>query len=276
MVLQAVDPFMSSEDIPKGSQWAAVLKEELSNCRFAVICVTPENQHAPWLNYEAGAASNVLGVSRVGPLLLDVSTTDIDGPFSIFQMTEATEEDVKRLVRSINSGLVSALTEEQLGRTFERWWPDLSEQLESIAAEPTASSLQHQRHLDEVVRETLDVVRDQSRLLARFVAEMKPRAATHNESDVIPVPESLGKLAMRAEDVKPGWRVYSDTFGEGVVVAKGKNRRTMIKALDSSKFYLVAKDATLEVREVVAEDLEPVEKVELDPNGGQDSTEVST
>src|SRR5271165_2755810 len=52
-------PFLSSE-IRKGEQWPTTLKEELKTTQFAIVCVTSENQGEPWLNFEAGAASNQL------------------------------------------------------------------------------------------------------------------------------------------------------------------------------------------------------------------------
>jgi TIR domain len=56
-VMNAVEPWMSSEDMRKGSLWRLTLAEELESTHVGVICLTPENLRAPWLLFEAGALS---------------------------------------------------------------------------------------------------------------------------------------------------------------------------------------------------------------------------
>jgi len=56
-VIQAVKPFMSSEDMAKGARWSGEIAKELQSSSFGVIFVTPENVTSPWINFEAGALS---------------------------------------------------------------------------------------------------------------------------------------------------------------------------------------------------------------------------
>lgn len=234
-VLQAVEPFMSMEDIPKGTQWAAAISGELKNCGFAVICVTPENQHAPWLNYEAGALSNVLGTPQVCPLLLGVSSTDIDGPLSIFQMTDATEADVLRLVRAMNKKLSPPLSDDQLDRTYSRWWPDLRERLDTLASAVGGSPSQVRRTTEDLVRETLDAVREQSRLLTTIVETVTPtprRTRTAQSLDrALADALNVTKIARGEGPIpEPGMTVRHAKWGLGKVfdVSKNGNGETLI------------------------------------------------
>ena len=57
-VIQALEPWLSSEDIGKGSRWSSHVTSELAASKAGIICVTPDNHNAPWLNFEAGAISN--------------------------------------------------------------------------------------------------------------------------------------------------------------------------------------------------------------------------
>src|SRR5688572_24049156 len=63
-VLQSVHPWMSGEDIYAGARWLAEIQAQLSQTGVGIICVTPENQHSPWLNFEGGALSKTLPESR--------------------------------------------------------------------------------------------------------------------------------------------------------------------------------------------------------------------
>jgi hypothetical protein len=56
-VIQSLDPWMSDEDIDAGSRWLADVTTSLNQAKVGLICVTPENQHKPWLLFEAGALS---------------------------------------------------------------------------------------------------------------------------------------------------------------------------------------------------------------------------
>jgi TIR domain len=60
-VIQMVKPWMSSEDILAGARWNGEIARHLSETKFGVICVTPENLvSAPWLTFEAGAIAKTI------------------------------------------------------------------------------------------------------------------------------------------------------------------------------------------------------------------------
>ncbi|MCP4614466.1 MAG: hypothetical protein GY845_37785 [Planctomycetes bacterium] len=47
-VIQAVEPYVSSEDIDKGARWSTDIAGKLEESSFGIIAVTPENLSAPW------------------------------------------------------------------------------------------------------------------------------------------------------------------------------------------------------------------------------------
>lgn len=141
-VMQAVEPWMSSEDLEKGSRWFHEVGSELAQSEFGVICVTPENQHAPWLLFEAGALSKTIEQARVATVLLDIGAADVSGPLANFQHTSLAEEDVRRLVASINRRLERPLPDAKVASSFEKWWPELRDRIEAarqLASPPAVS-----------------------------------------------------------------------------------------------------------------------------------------
>jgi len=66
-VIQRVKPWVSSQDIDKGSLRPNEINEALSTT-VGISCVTQENKDAPWLLFEAGALQKGLTKARVCPL----------------------------------------------------------------------------------------------------------------------------------------------------------------------------------------------------------------
>ena len=56
-VLRFVEPWVSSEDIPKGTRWGIQLASELEGTHSGIICLVHDNLTEPWLDFEAGALS---------------------------------------------------------------------------------------------------------------------------------------------------------------------------------------------------------------------------
>jgi hypothetical protein len=131
-VLQAVTLRMSDTDIESGAKWQAELSKQLDECRFGIVCVTPENQAEPWLNFEAGALSRTLGsVTFVCPYLHDIEPEGLTGPLSQFQSRKADKEGTWQLVYDINNRLDEneKLSQAKVEKAFERWWEELEKSL---------------------------------------------------------------------------------------------------------------------------------------------------
>jgi hypothetical protein len=135
-VIQSIDPFLSSEDIEKGVRWFNQISGELEQISFGIICVTPDNLSAPWILFEAGALSKSVGQSRVTPLLVRVSNSDLQGPLAQFNTTSISEADFKRLIKTINIHLgEKGITEKLLDKTFDITWPILRKELDEAFEE---------------------------------------------------------------------------------------------------------------------------------------------
>ena len=132
-VIQALEPFVSSEDIEKGARWNTEIAQELKESSFGLICVTKDNLTAPWLNFEAGALSKTINNSYVAPLLFDVKPSELKGsPISQFQATSFNIEDIKRLVETLNTATGNCLSSTRLDKAFELCYPDLEKSISEL------------------------------------------------------------------------------------------------------------------------------------------------
>lgn len=130
-VIQGIEPFVSSKDIDKGSNWSSELLRELSDTDFGIICLTQENLLSPWLNYEAGAIMKSI-TSRAAPVLFGVEKKDVRPPMSQLQMTTITKDDFKDLMTSMNAAMGRPIDAQRLEASVAVWWPSLDEKIRSI------------------------------------------------------------------------------------------------------------------------------------------------
>ncbi len=135
-VLQSVEPWLSSEDMPIGARWASDVASALENVDVGILCLTAENISSPWLIYEAGALSKQTTAAMVMPYLLDLSPAEVRGPLAQFQCALANRDDTFRLVHALyRKSDDHPVSEKQLERIFEVWWPELDQKLSTIRME---------------------------------------------------------------------------------------------------------------------------------------------
>jgi len=115
-------------------RWSDAVAKELQDTKAGIICLTPYNIKAPWLNFEAGALSREVAHSFLSPLLFRVKPLDLRGPLSQFQATTCEKEDVYRLLGSINEKIADdyRVPPELLKIVFETFWPRLDEKFKTI------------------------------------------------------------------------------------------------------------------------------------------------
>lgn len=160
-VLQSIKPFFTPNDIEKGARWNKDISQELEESSFGIFCLTRENLAKPWIMFEAGALSKRIDSSRVCPVLFGVDSADLEGPLVQFQASPFSEAEVRKLMKTLNSGLGEARLEDSvLSSVFEMWWPRLNDKvtkvLEKHARNPaaTTSSRTDRDILEEVLQLT--------------------------------------------------------------------------------------------------------------------------
>jgi len=181
-VLNAVDPWMSAEDIEAGAKWQGVVSGKLQESNFSIICLTPENLNAPWVLFEAGALSKH-DQSRVCTYLFSLEYQDVKPPLSQFQHSRANKDDTRKLVADINKHLGdAALPADRLTVAFDKWWPDLDAKLASVPAPKVKPPMQSgPDRLAGMVAEILNTVREQSRLLQQVAPRVETGSVSQNE-----------------------------------------------------------------------------------------------
>ena len=183
LVIQAVRPYVSSEDIDPGARWGGDIAVQLDDTDFGILCVSRDNVTAPWLNFEAGALSKSVERSRVVPFLIDLGPSDIPrGPLAQFQAVQPTRADVLRLLRAMND-FCGAFPPERLGPTVDVWWPQLEERLQEVQQHTqSVEGVGPQRSTPDMLAELLELTRGLQRELqmtkdARPMSSPIPRAS---------------------------------------------------------------------------------------------------
>jgi len=162
-VIQALKPWMSEHDIPKGKRWLSHMNDQLAEVGTGIICLTPDSRNAPWVLFEAGALAKSLNESFVCPYLFKLTSTTVEWPLAQFQLTEANKDDTLRLLSTINDALGdNKLTAGDLDESFEKWWPDLERDLQGI--KPKVSESPHRKDR-ELLEEILALVRQLARAM---------------------------------------------------------------------------------------------------------------
>lgn len=198
-VIQSIEPYVSSEDIDKGARWSTDIAKELENSTFGILCVTKENFEAPWLSFEAGALSKTMDKAFVSPFLFDIKRSDVQGPILQFQSTIFEKNDIKKLVKTLNKACGdSGITEIQLDKTFDVWYPTLEKELTNIKEKiieekPQAEVNVRETHSSEILEEILELSRDNQKLLRN------PDTKLYDDLD--DMKKSISQIVMRNADM---------------------------------------------------------------------------
>lgn len=160
-VMQSVKPWMSDQDISAGARWLTEVASTLNTTSVGLICVTPENQHNPWLLFEAGALSKTIEQTCVCPIVFEMTPGQLDGPLTQFQANSLDRIGIGKVLATINSGLGDRRLEtQQLEEILDVWWPKLEEKLSAIPAASTPTAI---RTTGDQLEELLALSREQLR-----------------------------------------------------------------------------------------------------------------
>ena len=196
-VINAVEPWLSSNDLNPGTRWGMELANELEQTKYGIICMTADNMSSPWLLFEAGALSRYVSKSRVVPLLLDNKPSDLQGPLAQFQAVQFSENDIRRLIIGINLTIFASgergLEENVLNESLKLWWPKLKSTFDSIP--PLKKSDQPRERTDrELIEETLEHIRLMRTRLSSLTNEVRTtNRSIRYEEDLPSPPENFPK-----------------------------------------------------------------------------------
>lgn len=217
-VIQSIAPYVSSEDIDKGARWSTDIAKELEDSTFGILCVTKNNMEAPWLSFEAGALSKTMEKSFVTPFLFDIKRSDVKGPILQFQSTIFDKDDIKKLLKTLNKACGDAgISETQLDKTFDVWYPTLEQELTNIkhsivASSPNQDTDEKEIHSSEILEEILDLSRDNQKLLRN------PNPKIYDDLDEMK--KSISQIVMRDSDIhdrKRSYKKYSSMMIEEIM-----------------------------------------------------------
>lgn len=170
LVIQGVEPYLSSEDIAKGARWIADLSQELEQTECGIFCLTRENVNRPWILFEAGAISKRVVEGRVVTLLIDLPTADVIGPLAQFNHTLPSKEEIWKMVKDVNDFQAEGKAPEtRLEKQFEAWWPKLEAHIsEALKVVTTATTVATKRDPQEILEEVLDLTRTTAQTVSRI------------------------------------------------------------------------------------------------------------
>lgn len=165
-VIQASEPWLSSDDIDKGSIWFNEITNTLASTQHGIVCLTKENIDRPWILFESGALTKGLSTSRVFTFLADLEPKDIRGPLAQFNHTSPKRESVYRLIVSINKELGDkALKDAILQNAFDTYWLQLEDKLAAILEKTLETEITQERPREDLISEILYTVRSMDKRL---------------------------------------------------------------------------------------------------------------
>lgn len=161
LVIQSLDPWLSSQNIENGSVWYNEITTQLQEITTGILCLTQENKDKPWILFEAGALAKGLSTSRVCTLLIDFEPKDVQPPLSQFNHTKVTRDGLKKLITDLNSRLGDkALEDSILTDTFDAHWPKFEQQYQTILQNHKPEAKPKSRSTDDLVSEILENTRE--------------------------------------------------------------------------------------------------------------------
>ena len=197
-VIQSLVPYVSSEDIDKGARWSTDIATELENSTFGILCVTKENFNAPWLTFEAGALSKTIDNSSVCPFLFNIKRSEIEGPILQFQSTIFEKDDIKKLLNTLNNACDEGkLSDKNLDKAFEVWYPTLEKELNEIKGEDEIKESKNQKNKDSSNNEILEEILELSRLNQKLLRNPDIRLPKEIEQMILNREENYSRMKRR-------------------------------------------------------------------------------
>lgn len=169
--------WVSFGGIPKGAESDAKIQEMLDLTSTGIVVVNPENQFAPWLNYESGAIGAKAPRKAVWTVLDGMGFADLEKPLAVFQATVLSDkEDMAKLVAEINTRnpTEAGASADRVSRWFEGAWPALVSRIGAIEEPAPAAD---RRDVADLVEEILELARATSQTVGDLSSEVSQLSA---------------------------------------------------------------------------------------------------
>lgn len=214
-VLQATNPWVSTDDIERGALWFQDISNSLSSCSVGILCLTKENRNAPWILFEAGGLLKGLSANRVCTLLVDLEPKDIEPPLSQFNHTVPTYESIYQLISMLNSRLdYGKLDEKTLETVYQTYWPTFEAELHRILKTVVEKETeQANRTGNDLLTEILYTVRSVEQQLKK-VSVIESARITPQKIEFSPWEEDF-PVATMPPTFEKGDQVVHKAFGIG-------------------------------------------------------------
>jgi len=184
MVFSCAEWFLSQE-IEKGSDCGDKISQALNDMDIGIVCLTRTNTEAPWILFEAGALSKNRDSSRVFTVLFGLTPADVKPPLGKFQHTEFNEEDIKRLVRSMNGVHQTPYDQTVIDSVAATWWPNLKKEVDSLKSTEEEGSSMPLRSDRELIEEILTTLRDERNELIGEVRNIRSHSPSSKPVDKV-------------------------------------------------------------------------------------------
>lgn len=204
-VLQSIKPYFTPDDVEKGTRWYSEISKELEASQIGILILTRENIQSSWIMFETGALSKQMSKSQICPILFGIENADLQGPLVQFQSTLFNQEDMLKLIKTINSACGEQRLEESvLVDIFDTWWPKLEKEVFSKLEKHKESSGKKLRDDRQLIEEILSLVR---MLASSPKIDINPAAIRdlvewHSQLVVACRDHDYDKLALIVEDLK--------------------------------------------------------------------------
>ncbi|MFQ2605638.1 MULTISPECIES: toll/interleukin-1 receptor domain-containing protein [Aeromonas] len=227
-VLQASEPWVSTKDIDRGAQWFNSIQGQLQETTTGIICLTKDNKEKPWILFEAGALAKGLSDSRVCTLLIDLEPQHVRPPLGQFNHTQVNENDMFKLICTLNERLTKSLNMTTLRQVFNAQWPLFESEFNKIVQETQDDQVAPQapiRAQDDILAEILELTRS-----------LNSRVSTLEKSNGI----DLNRVFFDYKSSKKD-HVYSDSFYSCIQLFKnGMNINEISKELNMSRDSVIS------------------------------------
>lgn len=161
--IQSTTVFCSSDDIHNGDNWPQVLFEELSSAKYGIVCLTKDNIKEPWINFEAGAIANKLG-NKMTCLLIDLKTSDLFPPLSLYQATKLEKKSIQNMLLSINETLPNKVETSRILDSFNMFYSVFEENIQKLNFPTSLSSENSVKNLKQI----LDICQENNLFLRKM------------------------------------------------------------------------------------------------------------